>query len=164
VLEELAEGFFVDAGLVPANPDPQIRSWLADLIDLVKTHVDHLDQLPEAAGVVYGFETDPPEMDADAREALEKPEGKAVALEFMRLALEKEKLTPELYREIVGQVKANTKQKGRNLFHPIRAALTGKGSGPDLEKLNPLLETGSRLALPRTVLSCRERLQAILGE
>jgi len=164
VLEELAEGFFVDAGLVPANPDPQIRSWLADVIDLVKTHVDHLDQLPEAAGVVYGFETDSPEMDADAREALEKPEGKAVALEFTRLVLDKESLTPEVYREIVGQVKLNTKQKGRNLFHPIRAALTGKGSGPDLEKLIPLFETGSRLPLPRRVMSCRERLQAILGE
>ncbi len=162
-LEELAEGFFVDAGLAPASPDPQIRSWLAQVIDLMKTHVDHLDQLPKAAEVVYGFETNPPEIDADAREALDTPEGKAVAREFMRLVMEKESLTPELYREIVGQVKANTKQKGRNLFHPIRAALTGKGSGPDLEKLIPIFETGNRLALPRKVMSCRDRLHAILG-
>jgi hypothetical protein len=63
----------------------------------------------------------------------------------------------------VGQVKVNTKQKGRNLFHPIRAALTGHGSGPDLEKLIPIFEMGSRLSLPRKVMSCRERLQAILS-
>jgi nondiscriminating glutamyl-tRNA synthetase len=60
-------------------------------------------------------------------------------------------------------VKTNTHQKGRSLFHPIRAALTGRGSGPELEKLIPLYESGSQLNLPRKVMSCRERLQAILG-
>ncbi|MBN1566438.1 MAG: glutamate--tRNA ligase [Acidobacteria bacterium] len=155
--------FFAEAGLVPAKLEPDVRSWLAQAIDLTKTHVDHLDQLPREAGIVYGFEKDPPELDADAREALGNPDGKAVAMEFMRLALEKESLSPESYREIVAQVKANTRQKGRNLFHPIRAALTGRGSGPDLERLIPLFETGSRLNLPRKVMSCRERLQAILG-
>jgi hypothetical protein len=59
-------------------------------------------------------------------------------------------------------VKANTRQKGRNLFHPIRAALTGHGSGPEMEKLIPLYESGSRLNLPRKVMSCRERLHAVL--
>ena len=162
-LAELAKGFFAEAGLAPANPSPEIHSWLVQVIDLMKSHVDHLDQLPREAGIVYGFETNPPEIDADARDALEKPEGSAVAREFMRLANEKESLTPESYREIVAQVKANTKQKGRNLFHPIRAALTGRGSGPDLEKLIPIFEAGSRLQLPRRVMSCRERLQAILG-
>ena len=95
-LVEKAKGFFVEAGLVPAKLDPETRSWLAQVIDLMKTHVDHLDQLPREAGIVYGFEKDPPEIDAEAREALEKPEGKAVAREFMRLAVEKESLTPEI--------------------------------------------------------------------
>ncbi len=162
-LVDEAREFFVEAGLVPAKLEPDVRSWLAQVIELTKTHVDHLDQLPREAGIVYGFEKNTPELDADAHEALEKPEGKAVAREFMRLALEKESLTPESYREIVAQVKANTRQKGRNLFHPIRAALTGRGSGPDLERLIPLFETGSRLNLPHKVMSCRERLQAILG-
>jgi glutamyl/glutaminyl-tRNA synthetase len=162
-LVEVAKGFFAEAGLVPAKLDPETSSWLAQVIDLTKTHVDHLDQLPREAGIIYGFEKDPPEIDADAREALENPEGKAVAREFMRMAVGKESLSPESYREIVAQVKVNTRQKGRNLFHPIRAALTGRGSGPDLEKMIPLFETGSKLKLPRKVMSCRERLHAILG-
>ena len=70
---------------MPAQMDPQMRAWLAQVIDLVKTHVDHLDQLPREAGIVFGFETAPPEIDDGAREALGNPEGKAVAREFMRL-------------------------------------------------------------------------------
>ncbi len=161
-LVDKAKEFFVDAGLVPAQLDSSTRSWLAQLIDLVKTHVDHLDQLPDEAAIVYGFETDSPEIDPDIRELLRK-EGRDVADEFARMVNERELLSAETYREIVAQVKANTHQKGRNLFHPIRAALTGRGSGPELEKLIPLYEEGSRLKLPRKVMSCRERLSAILG-
>jgi nondiscriminating glutamyl-tRNA synthetase len=161
-LAGLAKGFFVDAGLVSANPDPPALSWLAQVIDLIKTHVDHLDQLPHEAAIVYGFETDPPEIDAEAREIFQKAEGRAVAEEFARMVEEKGYLSPELYREIVAQVKIATHQKGRNLFHPIRAALTGRGSGPDLEKLILLYEEGCRLNLPHKVMSCRERLQAVL--
>jgi nondiscriminating glutamyl-tRNA synthetase len=162
-LVEKAKGFFADAGLVPRQLDASMHSWLAQVIDLVKTRVDHLDQLPDAATVVYGFEADPPDIDPDVREMLGKPEGRTVAEEFARLVNERGILSPEAYREVVGQVKANTRQKGRNLYHPIRAALTGHGSGPELEKLIPLYEEGSRLKLPRRVMSCRERLRAILG-
>jgi glutamyl-tRNA synthetase len=161
-LADWAKDFFIGAGLVPANPDPPTLSWLARVIDLVKTHVDHLDQLPCESAIIYGFETDTPELDAEAREIFQKEESRTVADEFARMVEEKEHLSPELYREIVAQVKATTQQKGRNLFHPIRAALTGRGSGPDLEKLILLYEEGSQLNLPRKVMSCRERLRAIL--
>jgi glutamyl-tRNA synthetase/nondiscriminating glutamyl-tRNA synthetase len=162
-LVDISYPFFIEAGLVPEQAAIEVRAWLAQAIDLVKSHVDHLDQLPREAGIVFGFATDPPEIDEGAREALGTPEGKAVALEFRRLVDEKGNLTVESYREIVAQVKANTKQKGRNLFHPIRAALTGRGSGPEMEKLIPLYESGSRLCLPRKVMSCRERIHAVLG-
>lgn len=163
VLVDKAKGYFVDAGLIPDDLDTQMRSWLTQVIDLLKMRVDHLDQLTAEADIVYGFETDPPEIDPEVREELKNPDALGVAREFARMAGERESLTSEIYREIVGQVKANTKQKGRKLFHPIREALTGRGSGPDLEKLITLYEEGSRLNLPRKVMSCRERLRAILG-
>jgi glutamyl-tRNA synthetase len=162
-LVDKAKGFFVDAGLVPGQMDEATRLWLANVIDLVKTHVDHLDQLPEHTDIVYGFETNPPRIEPNISELLRKAEGQAVAREFARLVEEREILTAEGYREILGQVKANTHQKGRNLFHPLRAALTGRESGPELEKLIPLYEEGSRLNLPRKVMSCRDRLRAIMN-
>ncbi len=159
-LVENAKRFFIEAGQVPQNPDAETIAWLCQVIDLIKTHVDHLDQLPNETPIVYAF--DPSQLEPAVRELLLKDEGKAVALEFARLVEEQEQLTTEKYREIVGQVKSTTRQKGRNLFHPIRAALTGRDSGPEMEKLIPLYENGSRLALPRKVMSSRERLRAIL--
>jgi len=112
---------------------------------------------------VYGFEAVPPDLDPEARAVLGTPEALAVAREFTRLVGEREPVDPGRYREIVAQVKAATRQKGKGLFHPIRAALTARASGPELDRLVPLYEEGSRLDLPRKVMSCRERLRAVLA-
>ncbi|NLT65944.1 MAG: glutamate--tRNA ligase [Acidobacteria bacterium] len=162
VKDEGADRYFIDAGLIPSQPDEQVRNWLARVIDLLKSHVDHLDQLPAESGIVFGFEG-APEIDPEVRDMLRDPEAGAVAREFARLVEEKESITAEDYRRIVAEVKTATKQKGRNLFHPIRGVLTGRGSGPDLESLIAVYEEGSRLNLPRKVMSCHERLRAILN-
>jgi len=36
-------------------------------------------------------------------------------------------------------LKASSGRKGRALFHPLRLALTGRGSGPDMAELLPLI-------------------------
>jgi glutamyl-tRNA synthetase len=162
-LVDLSLPLFAAAGLMPSDPSAQVRSWLARVIDAVKNRVDHLDQMPGEALIIYGF-GEPPVLDEEARRTLSSPEAKTVAREFTRRIGEHERVTPEAYREIVGQVKSVTGQKGKGLFLPIRAALTGCGSGLDLERLIPLYEEGSRLALPRRVMSCRERLELVLQE
>ena len=161
-LTERAAPYFAAAGLIPAEPDPAVLSWLEKVVDAVKSHVDHLDQLPRETAVMYGFSTDPPELDEKARATLADPIALRVAQEFARLVASREVITLDVYKEIAGQVKKATGQKGRQLFHPIRAALTGLESGPELERLIPIYEEGSRLDLPRRVMSCRERLTAVL--
>jgi glutamyl-tRNA synthetase len=41
---------------------------------------------------------------------------------------------------------AETGAKGRALFHPLRLALTGQASGPELKKLLPLIGRAKALA------------------
>ena len=60
----------------------------------------------------------------------------------------------------MNEVKAETGVKGKDLFHPVRIILTGAHSGPEFDKLIPLLEDGSRLDLPTHVSSVRERVEA----
>jgi nondiscriminating glutamyl-tRNA synthetase len=163
-LAERALPYFSAAGLIPQAPDAAERAWLEQVVDALKSHVDHLDQLIRETGIIYAFSADPPELDEGARATLAEPGALAVAREFARLVAEQDTLTIEAYKEIVGAVKKTTGQKGRQLFHPIRAALTGLGSGPELDRLIPIYEAGSRLHLPRRVMSCRERLAAVLKQ
>jgi glutamyl/glutaminyl-tRNA synthetase len=50
--------------------------------------------------------------------------------------------------------------KGKDLFHPIRIALTGSHSGPEFDKIIPLMEDGNALGLPLQIPSVRERFAA----
>ena len=45
-----------------------------------------------------------------------------------------------------GLVSAETGVKGRGLFHPLRLALTGRGDGPELKKLLPLIGRAKAVA------------------
>ena len=164
VVVEHAAPYLAAAGLIPADPDAHVRAWLEQVVDAVRSHVDHLDQFSREVAIVYGFDAEAPNLDEAARAELANPESLRVAREFARLVAEREYLTFDAYKEIVGMVKKTTGRKGKDLFHPIRAALTGLGSGPELDRLIPIYEAGSRLNLPRRVMSCRERLAAILAQ
>jgi glutamyl-tRNA synthetase len=62
--------------------------------------------------------------------------------DFVREAadlLPAEPWSEETWREWTGAVKARTGRKGRALFHPLRLALTGRDSGPELAVLLPLI-------------------------
>ena len=72
-------------------------------------------------------------------------------------------VTPEQFKAWMNEVKAETGAKGKDLFHPVRIALTGSHSGPEFDKLIPILEAGSQLDLPVHVLGVRERLEQFLG-
>ncbi len=59
----------------------------------------------------------------------------------------------------MNEVKAETGAKGKELFHPIRIMIIGSHSGPEFDKLIPIIEEGSQLKLPMHVLSVRERVE-----
>jgi hypothetical protein len=63
-------------------------------------------------------------------------------------------------------VRARTGLKGRDLFHPIRVALTARANGPELDLVVPAIERGAEVpasaGLP-PILGCRERAAAFAG-
>jgi glutamyl-tRNA synthetase/nondiscriminating glutamyl-tRNA synthetase len=78
---------------------------------------------------------------------------------FIPKVLTESGLTYERFREISKAVQKETGKKGKDLYHPIRMAVTGAGSGPELEKLIPIYEEGSKLPLARHVKSVSERMR-----
>ena len=100
----------------------------------------------------------------DNAEVLAWPNTDAVLARFTVKILEDESakdghLTPECFKLLVNEVKAETGVKGKELFHPIRIVITGSHSGPEFDKLIPILEGGSLLALPKHALNVRERVE-----
>lgn len=150
---------------VPVWIPPQpIIDWLAKLTQLYAPYVDRLEQLPERAAPVFDYDAKQALAASDNAEVFSWPHTKAVLSRFTFKLLEDEsatngQLTPEQFKKIVNEVKAESGAQGKELFHPIRIVITGSHSGPDFDRLIPILEEGSRLTLPRHVLKVRERVE-----
>ena len=74
----------------------------------------------------------------DAVEVLEKEDSKKVLDSIVRNFPE-DPIDEASFNSLLGVVKKETAVKGRDLFQPIRAALTGRLSGPELKEVFPLL-------------------------
>ncbi len=155
----LATKVFQEAGLLAEAVDEPTREWLRRVVAMALPAVDHLSQLPARADVIFDYDARAALQFAPNVEVLRQPGAFEVLSAFLKLALSDGDLTYERFKQVIGEVKQQTQQKGKALFHPVRVALTGFPSGPDLDKLMPILEEGSRLPLPRPVKSPRQRLE-----
>jgi len=177
-LNSIGLWFFAKAGLIDSAdatwPNAQrtpvvhvkddVRLWVSKVVNLLSPYVDRLEQLPERASFIFNYEAKAALAAPDNAEVLGWPQTNAVLTRFIVKMLADEaaqasQMTPEQFKKIVNEVKAETGAKGKELFHPIRIVITGSHSGPDFDRLIPILEEGSRFSLPKHVLGTRERVE-----
>ena len=153
-LAELAVPFLVAAGYLAADPSPDVLTWLEGVLNAVLKNLSSLQQLPDAVRIIFEYDA------AKAAQELElSASARAVLAAFIPKVLSQPELSYEQFRAMTKEVQKETGNKGKDLFHPIRVALTGAVSGPELEKLIPIFEAGAKLPLPRHVKSVAARLR-----
>jgi glutamyl-tRNA synthetase/nondiscriminating glutamyl-tRNA synthetase len=139
-----------------------VLAWLAKLNTLLVPAVNKLDELPEKATLFFSFDAVAALAAPDNAEVMNMPGTPKVLDVFAaKIAAEAGPLTAERFKAIINEVKAEAGVKGKELFHPIRIAITGSHSGPEFDKVVPLIEEGAALELPVKVLSVKERVEAV---
>jgi glutamyl-tRNA synthetase len=146
-LDELARDFdFATFGRAPAHFDPHEvelinarllhnlgYSAVADRLPagateedwlLLRGNVQRLADVGDWINVLHG-DIDPPELSHDERQTVRDAATVAEKLDW----------AAEPWRALTGELKNTTGKKGRELFHPLRLALTGRESGPEMALL-----------------------------
>jgi nondiscriminating glutamyl-tRNA synthetase len=130
-LAQLSSPFLREAGYAL----PQLDTLKALLL-LLQESVEHLSQFVEKAAFFFAERihiTDGAAIAMSQSEASEK-----VYWSFLRQLENVEHFTPEVFREMMKTVNKETGVMGKDLWMPIRIALTGELHGPDLPKLAAL--------------------------
>ena len=162
-LLELVEPRLREKGLVPFDANPSVTLWLVQLIELVLPSVNVLSEIPDSAAKLLYFDATKVLEDPEVEQVLADEGAVSVIQEFSsEISLPNRDVVSD-WKTIINEVKQRTKRKGKQLFHPIRVALTGRASGPELDKLVPLFEDGSRLILPSRVENCLQRAKSVLA-
>jgi glutamyl-tRNA synthetase/nondiscriminating glutamyl-tRNA synthetase len=167
---ELAWSHFVDAGLLPSHhggwqmTTAAVEAWFGKLLALFLPAVNQLDELPVKGAFVFRFNAAAARASDENAAILATEAAQKVLTAFaVRVGAHAGLVTPELFKAWMNEIKTETGAKGKDLFHPVRIALTGAHSGPEFDKLIPILEEGGRLELPVHVLSVRERIEQFMS-
>jgi glutamyl-tRNA synthetase len=114
---------------LPAGMDES--AWLA-----IRPNLAHVGEAADWWAVVTG-PIEPPELSAEDRA-------------FVAEAAQALSWADDPWHTLTHAMKASTGRKGRALFHPLRLALTGRESGPEMKSLLPLIgENEARARLRR---------------
>jgi glutamyl-tRNA synthetase len=150
-IESLAATFdFAHFGRAPAHFDPHDVELLNAKLLHHLDYADVADRLPQAVGEaewlvlrgnlgrlaeagdwvpVLGGEIDPPEVVPDDKPLIEEAARVAEAVDW----------DGDPWHALTDQLKASTGRKGRALFRPLRLAITGRESGPEMAPLIKLI-------------------------
>jgi glutamyl/glutaminyl-tRNA synthetase len=133
-------------------------AWCERAAALLGPQVSDRRTLPELLQLIFYY---------DAREILAKVETHAVlaryaARDVLRhlalLLLEGAPLTTDRFKEVVDTLKNSLGIRSRELFHPIRLALTGRAGEGELDRVILLLDEAAILAFAAPVKSARARI------
>ena len=118
------------------------------MLELLVPKVDHLDQLPAMARPVFGMDLLEARSDAENAAVLKEDSARVVLAQLAsRVQMHRGPVTPEIFKAWLNEIRDATRVKGAALFHPVRIAIKGTHSGPEFDKLIPLIEDGNALGL-----------------
>ncbi len=162
-LVALAWPFFGDRLPAREKANEALVTWVERLVALFLPSADRLDQLPSKSQFVFAFDPEAAKADPENAAVLASEAAQKVMAAFAaRVRAHSAPVDPAQFKAWMNEIKAETGAKGKDLFHPVRIMLTGSHSGPEFDKLLPILEDGAALGLG--VLNVRERVEAFLSQ
>ncbi len=125
--------FLRRAGYHPEELDPL---WLKQVVETVKDELTELADIGEHIALFFDSRY---RITSEAKQVLDTANARKVVLAFGEYLETAAGLPLEIYAAAIKHARESSGIKGRDLFMPVRAALTGKVKGPELEKVFAIL-------------------------
>ena len=150
---------------VSMTPDDSGLEFLASAMGIATASVDRLDQIPARLSTLFHFDAVKALADPRVRGEMSAEGSQRVVRVLAEELANAPRLDRERFRAVASEVRSRTGHKGKQLFHPIRIALTGLAEGPELDLVVPAIDRGAELppsaGIPR-ILGNRERAAAFV--
>jgi glutamyl-tRNA synthetase len=149
-LEKIYENaipFFEETGWVTHEEltDPQRRQFFLAVLDVIRSYCSRLSDIKEH--LVYFLKEDFP-IEADTEPFLKlETTPKVLQAFYEKLAAEQREIDELVFRDMAMAMMKELGVKGKNFFLPLRIAITGRLSGPEIYFILPLI--GKEKALQR---------------
>jgi glutamyl-tRNA synthetase len=121
------------AGLDVQNID---LHYLTQVIGILKENLVVLSQIEEYLGIFFDEKFF---FEEEAKTILSDPENHVMLQTVLHFLEALPEIIPDAMASLLSQIEEKTGRRGKNLYAPLRAGITGKIKGPELIKTIPLL-------------------------
>jgi len=149
-----------DAGLLPRDLPTAGEGWMTDVSDLLKKYVSHDSEVAQHAAPIFHDGNAP--ATEEARDVMGGATARAVVAALVEQSCKAAPADDESWQAMKKTVREATGARGKGLFQPLRVAITGRASGPELDRLVALVEQGQPL-FPGSILPVSERARRTLA-
>lgn len=129
--------FLQKAGLVSADPNGDELSWIELVAAALQEHLATAGEILEHMDILVG--EDVAIENEEAKAILREDTFRAVSKLFQEKIASLSELTPENIKPLLKEITKELKLGGKQVYMPIRIALTGRMHGPELFYIIPIL-------------------------
>ncbi len=149
VLTDMCLPYLVAAGRMEENPSAERLAWFKQVVSLYQPQMSYAAEIVEASSLFFN---DHPELGEAAKEVLAGETVPTVLAAFKAQLEAMDVVDAPTVKAAIKAVQKETGVKGKNLFMPIRVAVSGQTHGPELPDTVTLLGKEKALAHLKQVL------------
>jgi nondiscriminating glutamyl-tRNA synthetase len=135
-----------------------LEAWCARAAELLGPQVTNGAALGELLSLVFNYNAAASLQQAANQDVLARSGARDVIRELANRVLDGGDLDSDRFKEIVEGIKAAVPYRSREMFHPIRLALTGRAGEGDLDRVILLLDAAAKLDFATPVKGARQRM------
>jgi Anticodon binding domain len=145
-------------GWLVGDASPEQFAWCERAAALLGPHVTERRPLANLLHPVFHYNAQELLVKVEAHTVLARYAARDVLRHLALLLLDGTPLTSERFKEIVTALKDRVGIGSREIFHPVRLALTGRAGEGDLDRVILLLDEAATVSFAVPVKSARERI------
>lgn len=145
-------------GWLIGDPSPAQYAWCERAAALLGPQITERRSFPELLYPVFHYNAQELLARVESHAVLSRYGARDVVRHLGLLLLEGTPLTSERFKEIINAIKDRLGIGSREIFHPIRLALTGRAGEGELDRVILLLDEAAALSFLVPVKSARERI------
>jgi hypothetical protein len=140
------------------SPGPELYAWCERAAALLGHYAADRAALSAILRLIFEYDAGKIIQDTAAHAVLARHGGREVIRHLALFLLEPGSLDSDRFKLLVESLKANLDLRSRDLFHPIRLALTGRSGEGELDRVILLLDGAAALPFAVPVKCARARI------
>lgn len=135
-LTKLCIPYLIEGGIITENEVEDKYEWLKMIVEISRERISYLAEISEYAKQFFAAEI---KVDEEAEKMLKLEHVQDLLNTFRAKVNTAEVVDAVFGKKVFKMIQKETGVKGKNLFMPLRAALTGQLHGPDMDKVIAIL-------------------------